>query len=203
MKRFNSFLFCILIAVILSISTTFAQVNSNFSLLKSDIVFSENNGYDEISIDGSTYTDDIGKPKLPVFTETFVLPYDAVVTDIQVTVTSSQTIQGKFYIIPAQPPQLLDGSDPPAFVEPDLSVYSSNQPYPNKTVEIVDDSYMYGYQIVTVNIFPISYIPASGEIYLQNYNFTLNYTISNRTNSVQQQSLRRAELTKNFIKKHC
>ena len=178
-----------------------AQMNDNFTLNQNDVIIQQNAGYDIISIEGCSYTDEVGKPQLPVFMETFVLPYSSIVTDVQVTTTSRQQIAGNYYIFPTQPPRVLDGSDPPPFVEPDQVVYSSNTPYPNKTVEIVDDGYLYGYHVVTVKIYPVSYIPASGEIYLQSYDFTINYTISSRNNSGEkaQQSDRRAELTKQFV----
>ena len=59
--------------------------------------------------------------------ETYVLPYDAVVTDIQVATTNKQqAIAGNFYIISAQYPRTLDGREASPYVEPDLSVYGSN-----------------------------------------------------------------------------
>ena len=202
MRKFNKFLFCSLAILVLCGSTIYAQVIDRFSLQQSNILFNNNGVYDEIYIENCSFTEDVGKPKIPVFTQMYVLPYGAEVIDIQVSATNKQQpIAGNFYIIPAQPPQKLDGSEPPPFVEPDLSVYSSSLPYPNKTVEIVDNGYIHGYHVVTVKIYPISYIPASGEIYLNNYDFTINYTISNRSNSEKQalQSLRMAELTKQFV----
>ena len=178
-----------------------AQVNDSFTLNQNDVIIQQNGVYDVISFEGCSYTDEIGNPQLPVKIVSYVLPYHSTIIGIDVMVTQ-QKLNGNFYVFPAQPPRALDGSDPPPFVEPNLSVYSSNLPYPNKTVEIVDDGYLYGYHVVTVKIYPISYISASGEIYLQNYEFTINYTISNCSNSggKAQQSLRRAELTKKFIK---
>jgi len=194
--------FSVLIIILVGLSTlTNAQISDSYILTPNDITVLQNEIYDVISIEGCSYTDEVGKPQLPVFMETFVLPYSSIVTDVQVTTTSRQQIAGNYYIFPTQPPRVLDGSDPPPFVEPDQVVYSSNTPYPNKTVEIVDDGYLYGYHVVTVKIYPVSYIPASGEIYLQSYDFTINYTISSRNNSGEkaQQSDRRAELTKQFV----
>jgi hypothetical protein len=198
MKAYR-FLFCILIAVVFSGNRMVAQVGDSFSLQQSNVVFQQNGAYDVISIEGCLYTDEIGNPQLPVFTETFVLPYNAVVTGIKVATKSNQ-IPGNYFIFPTQPPRLLDGSDPPPFVEPNPVVYNSTAPYPNKGVESINDGYLHGYHVVTVKIYPIEYIPATGKIYLKNYNYIIRYDLSNNNDpQPAKQSVARAELTKQFI----
>jgi hypothetical protein len=198
----KTLVFTITILLLSICSNLTAQISDSFSLQQSNVVFQQNGIYDIIAIEGCSYTDEIGNPQLPVFTETFVLPYNAVVTDIQVTTTSNQQILGDYFIYPAQPPRLLDGSDPPPFVEPNLAVYNATTPYPNKTAEIVSDGYLFGYHVVTVKIYPIEYIPATGEIYLKSYNYAINYRFPKDDNTLQpaKQSIARAELTKQFVK---
>ena len=196
------FLKLLVLLMLLSLCSTIkAQVSDNTSLQQSNIVFQQNGIYDEISVEGCSFTEEIGNPQLPVFFETFVLPYNAVITDIQITTTNSQHIFGNYFIYPTQTPRKLDGSEAPPFVEPNYAVYNSTVPYPNKSVEIVSDGYTHGYHVVTVSIYPIEYIPTNGELYLKNYSYTINYTLFNSTNSQSaKQSVTRAELTEQFIK---
>ncbi|MCL2313574.1 MAG: hypothetical protein FWC41_14045 [Firmicutes bacterium] len=63
--------------------------------------------------------------------------------------------------------------DKPPFAEPNPDTYNSNTSYPNKTVEIINNGYTHGYQVVTVAIYPMVYHPANREIYLRNINFTI------------------------------
>jgi len=144
MKKLTFFI--ILVGISISLKS---QVSDSYSLSLQNVEFQQRevNGvvYDVILTKESTCTDEVGNPKLPVKIISYVLPYNSTVTGIDVSVTL-QKLQRNYYIIPAQYPRALDGSDPPPFVEPDLAVYSSNTPYPNKTIEIVDDGYLYGYK---------------------------------------------------------
>jgi hypothetical protein len=105
----------------------------------------------------------------------FVLPYNSTVTNIQVNSITEQKLSGNYYIFPVQSTRWLDGSEPPPFVEPNPEIYNSNNSYPNKVVEIINDGYTHGYHVVTVAIYPIEYYPANREVYLRNISFTINY----------------------------
>lgn len=181
-----------------------AQISESFTLPQNELIFQKNAEFDELITKDYTFTDEIGNPQLPVRIESFVVPFDTIVSGIYTTSVTKQKIKGKFYIYPTQPPRPLDGSDPPAFVEPNPAVYNSSEPYPGKTVEIISDEYMHGYHIVTVKIYPVEYIPKNREIYLQDISFTINYSSSKiKSSSIiqpEKQSYKRAELAKKFIK---
>jgi hypothetical protein len=136
-----------------------AQINDNFTLLKNEIVFQKNAEFDELVTKDYSFTEEIGNPQLPVRLESFIVPFDAVVSGIQISSVTKQQIYGEFYIYPTQPRIILDGSDPPEFVQPNPGIYNSLEPYPGKMVEIVSDEFMHGYHVVTVKIYPIEYIP--------------------------------------------
>jgi hypothetical protein len=181
-----------------------AQVSENFTLSQNELIFQKNADFDELTLKDYSFTEEIGNPQLPIRIESFVIPYDAVVSGLQITSVTKQKNKGKFYIYPTQPPRPLDGSDPPAFVEPNPAVYNSSAPYPGKTAEIISDEYMHGYHIVTVKIYPVEYIPKNREVYLQDISFTINYSSSKiKSSSIiqpEKQSYKRAELAKKFIK---
>ena len=193
--------FIILFAVIIGLPIfSIAQVSDSFVLSSKEVTHRQNGSFDELIIEEYSFTDEIGNPQLPVKIVSYVIPYNATVTGIDVTV-SQQKLSGNYYIFPAQPPIPLDGSNPPPFVEPNQDIYASSTPYPNKTVEIINDGYTHGYHIVTIKIYPVSYIPANGEIYLQSYNYTINYSTTNIVNAQPaKQSEARAELAKQFVK---
>lgn len=180
-----------------------AQISERFTLTQNEIVFQKNAEFDELTTKDYSFTEEIGNPQLPTRIESFVVPFDAIVSGLQITSVTKQNIKGKFYIYPTQPPRPLDGSEPPAFVEPNPAVYNSSAPYPGKTAEIISDEYMHGYHIVTVKIYPVEYIPKNREIYLQDISFTINYTSSKiKSSSIiqpEKQSYKRAELAKKFI----
>ena len=154
-----------------------AQVSDSYVLTPNDITLYQNGEYDVIITAENTFTDEVGSPQLPVKIISYVLPYNSTVTGINVSVTQ-QKLEGNYYIYPAQPPRRLDGSEPPPFVEPNQEIYNSNNPYPNKTVEIINDGYTHGYHVVTVAIYPVVYYPIDREIYLRDISFTIKENFS-------------------------
>jgi len=192
----------LVITVIGSVAFSNAQISDNITLNVNDLMFLKNRTYDVISINEDTFTDEIGSPQLPVKVISYVLPYNSTVTSITINSVSLENLSGVFYIYPAQPPRYLDGSEPTPFVEPNQTIYGSSMPYPSGTVEIISDNYTYGYHVVTLKVYPIEYIPINKEIYLRNITFTINYTNSfdySRGTPFERQSLRRAELGKQFV----
>jgi len=180
-----------------------AQIIQSYKLSQAELTIQKNVDFDELITKDFTLTVEIGNPHLPVRIESFVVPYDASITDIQINTITRQKIKGKFYIYPTQPPRLLDGTDPPEFVEPNPVVYNSATPYPNKIAEIISDEYMHGYHIVTVKIYPVEYIPKNREIYLRDISFSINYSTSKLKSSTiihpEKQSYKRSILAENFI----
>jgi hypothetical protein len=196
MKKLISFIFGI-IATSMFLN---AQINDSYVLTASDLTIEQIGEYHIISNIETSYTDEIGNPQLLVKNVSFVLPYESTITELEIT-SSTQQLDGIFYIFPVQPPIPLNGSDPPPFAEPSPLIYNSNSPYPAKSAEIISDEYMHGYHVVTIAIYPIEYHPAKGEVYLRNINFTINYTNAFDTNNItfEKQSRKRYELGRQFV----
>ena len=197
----KSIIFFVIALTIFSKSLN-AQVSDNYALTPSDLIIQSNGEYDIIEVIDHAFTDEIGSPQLPVKIVSYVLPYNSTVLDVQVNSVTQQKLQGSYYIYPAQLPIRLDGSEPPAFVEPNQAVYDSSEPYPNRTVEIINDGYTHGYHVVTVAIYPVVYYPMDREIYLQDISFTINHNNtfdSSKGIHFERQSSRRAELGKQFV----
>ncbi|MDR0618538.1 MAG: C25 family cysteine peptidase [Bacteroidales bacterium] len=192
----------ILLAVIIGLPVlVFAQVSDSYVLTSNNLTVYQDGVYDVIMTEEQSYTQEVGNPQLPVKTISYVIPYNATVTGINVSI-SQQKLDGDYYIFPAQQPRRLDGSSAPPFVEPNQAVYGSSAPYPDKAAEIVSDGYTHGYHVVTVAIYPVVYNPADKEIYLRNVSFTINYTgiFDNRLGTPYEKiSIKRAELGKQVV----
>ncbi|MDD6209099.1 MAG: C25 family cysteine peptidase [Bacteroidales bacterium] len=180
-----------------------AQIGGQVAIDTTLFSIQEEEAYHRISFGESSVTDEIGKPELPVRYETYVLPFAAEVSGLQVSTMARRQIPGTYRIYPVQPPRTTDeNADTVAFVEPDPQVYGSAQPWPGKNAEIISDRYEQGYHLVTIKIYPVEYIPLTGELYVQDVIYNVNYTIGNGQNAIQaaKQSARRAELAKRAIK---
>ena len=199
MKRF-------IFLVIFSIGICFSgigQISKNVITRQSDLKTVKSDEYDKISLDNVFYTTDIvGQPELPVYIREFVIPIDAQITGINITNISKQKLTGNYHIYPVQPPRTASFQDRISdFSLPDPVIYSSAMPYPNKQAEILSDDLYLGYRIVTVRLYPVEYIPLMKELYVCNFDFSIDYSIKTKGDKssefvTQTQSLYRYELNK-------
>jgi len=117
----------ILIAIISLFTLVNAQISDSYHLTPSDLTIQRNSEYDLIKITNEhNFTNEIGKPQLPIKIISYVLPYNSTVTGITINSLIQEKLSGNYYIFPAQPPILTDGSEPLAFVEPNLEIYDSS-----------------------------------------------------------------------------
>ena len=193
----------ITIVVLLFTSTlVFADYNGSVSTNQSELIFSQKDGYDFITFEKNYFTEEVGFPQLPIKILEYVIPIDMNVKDIIINSSEQVQIDGTYFVYPAQPPHLTDGSEPPPFVEPNSEIYNSGTPYPNKLVDVTSDEFTRGYHIVTLCFYPIEYIPKEQKINLYtNINFTIEYeTDPEQIQLPLRQSIRRQKLVESFIK---
>ena len=89
----------------------------------------------QVSYTAEFSADELDKPMLPAKEIRVALPSGMAVTGVRVVGITQEEIAGRFDIFPAQPPRKVGSSDEEiGFVEPDLSLYSSMQPYPSEPV---------------------------------------------------------------------
>ncbi len=198
MKRF------IMITVVLLCTSTlvFANYNGSVNINQSELIFSQKDEYDFITFEKNYFTEEVGAPQLPVKILEYVIPIDMNVKDIIINSSEQVQIDGTYFVYPAQPPYLTDGSDPPPFVEPNIEIYGSSNPYPDKLVELIADEFTMGYHIVTLCFYNIEYIPTEQKIKLYtNIDFTIEY--ESNPGPIQlplRQSPRRQKLSERVIK---
>ena len=130
-----------------------------------DFVFDRVHGYDVVALPGQYTTSESGEPCLPLATYNVVIPPDAEVVGIDVSAVSTTTLSGRFDIHPCQRPQAFSLPEL-EFVEPDDRTYSSNKTYPAEVVGFTRSGCMGGYRVAGVQVAPLRYVPARGELEL-------------------------------------
>ena len=116
----------------------------------------------------SAYTGDIGKPKLPMFTQVIEISHSA---ELEVRITNSKYeeiaitdlgIEKRIMPALASVPKIK--GERPNFVL-DMATYSTNKFYPEKLAMMEKhEGYARGHRVATVQLFPIQYNPESGKI---------------------------------------
>ena len=94
------------IVIFILISTQFkAQLSETIRVEESDLSFSRMEEFDCVTWQKSSeFTEQINAPKLPVIIESFVIPFDAQVTNIDVVVKGKNLLNRSLLIVPVDPP---------------------------------------------------------------------------------------------------
>jgi len=143
-------------------------------------------GYDEISIENFGRLLIPGKPNLPSKIFAVAIPPGTEITKITFDAGEGVAHPGTYNVPPASLPRVIGQEDPDIY-EQELriyeenhnSVYSSDEPYPASTVELVRTAGFRKYNLVDVQVTPFKYHPLSGKLtYYPNINVHVSYTIS-------------------------
>jgi len=127
---------------------------------KDDIIFGKLMGYDTIQLKDGTCINDVGKPMMPAMEIKIALPAGMAVKGVRVVDTESVDVKGEYNVYPAQPPRRTDGSDDDTpFVEPDVSIYNSKEPYPSMVVDFAHQTDLAGQGIAEIRVNPLQYTP--------------------------------------------
>jgi hypothetical protein len=144
-----------------------AQPEAKIAFFQGDISFSSQKGYDLVSFPGCEFTSRVGEPRLPVKQLCFVLPPYQTVKGVVVKSKRQVELIGEFNIFPVQPPITLGfQTQSQELVLPKPEVYNSNEPYPQEAVRITSDGYSFGYHLVSVEVYPLQYIPSEKKLLL-------------------------------------
>ncbi|MGB2803555.1 MAG: C25 family cysteine peptidase [Candidatus Zixiibacteriota bacterium] len=138
---------------------------AEFSL--DELEFYQTMAWDMVRLTDGGHLAELGKPMLPAKEIRIALPSGMVVTGVQIVNTTQEEIPGRFDVLPAQPPRKVGSSDESmGFVEPDLAVYSSIQPYPSEPVEFVRQTDLVGQGMAVVRLYPVRYVPGEKRLTL-------------------------------------
>jgi len=115
---------------------------------------------------GVRYPTDPGKPLLPFWTLTLVIPQGMRVARVDVVSGPSADIPCPYPVLPVQPPVSTNQPTLPQFVPPDASVYGSSAPWPAQLYEVGPVGIKSGFRLVTLNLYPLRYQPSQNNLVL-------------------------------------
>ncbi|MBN2269586.1 MAG: hypothetical protein JXN61_03175 [Sedimentisphaerales bacterium] len=127
-------------------------------------VVSKRDGYDWIGIKGLEQYLRTGAPVVPVHPVKILIPYGKEVTACWASPIDERELPGRYVLAPAQKPYRLSYPGVVEATEPDQAVYGQSAPWPGTYHEEVTVQSKRGYQLLILNLFPLQYVPATGEI---------------------------------------
>ena len=124
---------------------------------------------------------EVGNPRIPFKAVKILLPHGKDVEKINVIKGKAKLLEGKFNIEPAQKQVPIGVFEEPEFIF-NKKIYQSEQLFPEKSFEIIGIFAFRGYKILVLNLFPVSYIPKTGEISYVN-DMIVQLDLKNEANS--------------------
>lgn len=181
---------------------TSGQISGNISVDTNNLSFSALNGYDIIHLnDCSETTADVGAPQLPVVIKTFVIPWNAKVSNLDVSCSNLKPLERTFVPYPTQQPIKVRAQNNIVFTKPDSTIYNGNNIYPTNHAFIVADYIMMGYRLVKIQFNPIAYDPVTKKIFAKDLQYNLTYEESEEIQTTpKKQSYRRTATIKKLVR---
>jgi hypothetical protein len=105
------------------------------------------------------YTRETGKPTLPLYSFTLVIPQGMKPGSVTVTPANIVTLKAENPPFPAQPPVPISQRNLPQFVEPDPTVYQGTNPWPENLISVSSVGIKSGFRLVTITLNPVRYDP--------------------------------------------
>jgi len=106
-----------------------------------------------------------GAPCLPEKGANLLIPQGHSVRDIIVSPGQRVSLGSGFKVEPVEEPVPFSDSNSNSVPTPDKSIYQSDEMYPGKFYTNVGLYSLRGYQILVLELYPVQYIPATGELF--------------------------------------
>lgn len=180
-----------------------AQIRDNINLNLVDLKSVKIQEFDQINWQSDYKISEEGKPELPVYRVSYVLPINAKVTGVTFQSQEKHLLKRDVYIYPSQPLLPVGYAEETDFTQPDKKIYDLDIPYPGKLYDIESDDIIQGYHVVTLRIYPFEYIPKSRILnYYPNLEYTIEYESVMNPDMIRPttQSVLRAELCEKLIR---
>lgn len=169
-----------LLALMFPGDVTAGQVNLNYSFEPPQIetVLISGIEYDRLFLPNAPNSGHEGEPALPACGASILLPLGEEVESIEVSGTQIPLGSG-FNIEPVSRPVKLS-ADPSEYVppSPDPVIYNMDGSFPEARFKRIGTHGFRGYQILTLKLLPVEYIPARGELF---YYPELNVTVTTKS----------------------
>lgn len=169
MKKYRILHITLLSLIILS-SVNAGSITREFEFPQHTIKIDRINDYSVVTLSGcQSYTQQIGKPMIPVASINLLLPPSAEISNIEILDAKATEIKGEFLLYPVQEPRPISYQGQVSFNEPDLATYQSQEQYPNILSEIVMSGCKSGFRIGSFFLYPLQYIPNDKKLILYEY----------------------------------
>jgi len=146
---------------------------------KTDLMFSEYEDYNVVTLARHGSTGEIGKPSLPQASVSVVIPPGARVKRVEVISSESEILPGTYKIMPAQPPKSV-GSEKSSVILNNID-YHAVTPFPGKLVQYAYTGSRGGYQVAGIFIYPLQYVPSEKSLrFYSSVKFKVIYQESTR-----------------------
>ena len=122
--------------------------------------------FDRVTMPGVPNCGQSGAPALPALGARILLPYGCEAASVRI-VTEQAVLLGTGYTIEpvGHPVRLSDGPEAGGTPTPDSTIYESDEPFPPACFEQIGTYGFRGYQILTLKLHPVKYVPRRGELY--------------------------------------
>ena len=138
--------------------------------------------YTQVLVPGMSNDAPLGAPLLPVQTVSYLVPPGKKVNQVEVRYSQKRSVSGTYIIEPRQRAYPLSYQGAITPTPPDPKVYQSMAAVPGKLFSAAAPQYVRGYQIVTINLYPVEYVPLTGQVsYYED--LTLHVALSDAANA--------------------
>jgi len=120
--------------------------------------------YDMVTMAGLESYERVGAPIIPVRPVRVLIPYGKEVASMSVISLDTRQLPGTYQLPPGQKPYPLSYQGIVDPTEPDPAIYGQYAHWPGVEYEEVATYSKRGYKLFTVNLFPLQYTPATGEV---------------------------------------
>ncbi len=183
LKVFNTVL--LLHVFVISKSQINQVINISDSLVINSVKLADSNYYSQISLKNFDNNYIVAHPNLPCQSYTFIVPSNAINFSVSTVTSNSQIYSLISHPCPSQEDKTSNNL-PYQFSNPDSSIYSSNNIYPQNIAVITGVGSLRGDQLVTVTVYSCVYNPYLMELtQYHTINLTLNYTINSNLPDVK------------------
>ncbi len=162
---------CIALAVLalaVGAAPASAEVAVDYAFERPAVTTVEHAGqkYDRVTMPGAATGGNVGEPALPAKGAQILLPEGTEVAQVEVIAGERVLLGEGFLIEPVERPhRLSDGPQAANVPEPDLEIYGSELPFPKQRYQSVGTFGFRGYNILTLKLQPVEYLPATGALY--------------------------------------
>lgn len=161
---------------------------------------SEGNIYSEVNIDNAPCFGKPGEPVLPVKGAFILLPQKTEIEKITVTPGNKITYDIDNFVKPGSKHVRLSDLNPTSPPVPDMDIYNSYEPYPGELKSGYEVHSFRGYNILILNLYPVQYTPAKGEItYYKSFDVNIKTQGKESINPLFRGLLKDREAVKNLV----